>query len=116
MEIKRDKEVEAVGYAKCHDGEGTLFCKSILEGFGGRDLRFMHSDFMAAGVSIGYHFHDVTEEIYYLQSGKGILSFDGKEFEMYPGDVSLCTRGHSHGFKAVEDCVLLVVGGRVCEE
>ena len=69
----------------------------------------MHSDFMAAGVSIGEHLHEGNEEIYYLSSGKGILYFDGKEFEMNPGDISLCTPGHSHGFKALEDSVLIVV-------
>ena len=64
---------------------------------------------MAAGVSIGVHEHKNIEEIYYLVFGKGILTYDGVEYEMTPGDVSLCNIGHSYGFLATEDSVLIVV-------
>ena len=66
-------------------------------------------DDMPEGVSIGVHTHTGNEEIYYLHSGKGVLTYDGKEFEMKAGDVSLCKIGHSHGFAAVDHCVLIVV-------
>ena len=32
------------------------------------------------------------------------------EYDMQPGDVSLCNKGHSHGFLATEDSILVVVG------
>ena len=39
-----------------------------------------------------------------------ITDEDGVEYEMEPGDISLCGYGHSHGLLAVEDSVLIVVG------
>ena len=93
----------------CHGGTGAVFCRSLLTGYPESGLAFMHHDEMAAGVSIGEHLHTDSAEIYYLFSGKGILTYDGVEYEMGPGDISLCGLGHSHGFLAVEDCVLIVV-------
>lgn len=108
-EIRRLREIIPAPFADCHDGEGTLLCRSLLDGLGSRKFPFMHSDEMPAGVSIGVHSHTENEEIYYLQSGKGILTFDGKEYEMNAGDISLCADGHSHGFRATENCILIVV-------
>ena len=104
------KDIESMHFDKCHGGVGVVRCKSLLDGCGSKKFRFMHCDDMKAGVSIGVHEHLNTEEIYYLVAGKGILTYDGVEYEMLPGDVSLCNMGHSHGFLATEDSVLIVVG------
>ena len=37
-------------------------------------------------------------------------TLDGKEYEMLPGDISLCNVGRFHGFLATEDSILIVVG------
>lgn len=110
-EIKRSEEIVPRDFALCHGGAGTLFCASLLDGLGSSQFAFMHSDIIPAGVSIGVHEHTSNEEIYYLISGKGILTYDGKEFEMNPGDISLCLIGHSHAFEATEESRLIVVGG-----
>lgn len=108
--IRKDREIGWLQFDKCHDGAGIVNCKSLLDGCDSAKFRFMHCDDMKAGVSIGVHEHTNTEEIYYLVSGKGILTYDGVEYEMTPGDVSLCNMGHSHGFLAAEDSILIVVG------
>ena len=110
MEIRKSKDILPIVCSNCHDGEGALVCKSLLDGFNPERICFMHSDDMPAGVSIGLHKHESNEEIYYLVSGKGILTYDDKEYEMKSGDVSVCKIGHSHAFLAVDDCVLIVVG------
>ena len=112
MDIRKSKDIIPEPYANCHDGEGTLLCKSLLVGTDSARFSFMHADDMPAGVSIGSHLHSADEEIYYLASGKGILTYDGKTYEMKTGDISLCTPGHSHGFEAIDDCVLIVVGSK----
>ena len=111
-EIRRHAEIPVLSFDKCHDGEGVVLCRSLLDDMGSRKLAFMHSDDMPAGVSIGEHEHTNNEEIYYLVSGRGVLTFDGVKYEMNPGDISLCGDGHSHGFLATEDRVLIVVGSR----
>lgn len=105
------KHAEVIGknYDRCHDGAGTLVCKNMLVGAGSTQYKYFHCDDIAAGVSIGVHNHTNCEEIYYLQSGSGILTFDGVEYKMEAGDISLCKIGHSHGFFATTNCVLLVV-------
>ena len=110
-EIQSLNEIPVISCAQCHGGAGTLQCSSLLKGLESTQFAFMHSDLMPAGVSIGVHEHTNNEEIYYLLSGKGILTYDGKEFEMAPGDVSLCLIGHTHSFLATEDSRLIVVGG-----
>ena len=112
MEIRKSKDMRPSPYKDCHDGVGTLVCNSLLEGLGSQTLRFMHNDEIPAGVSIGEHKHTFYEEAYYLISGEGVLLYDGVEYPMEKGDISLCLVGHSHGFKAVTDCVLIVVAGQ----
>lgn len=111
MEIRKAKDIWPEVAKNCHGGEGILVCKSLLDGFESESFMFMHSDDIPAGVSIGYHTHEDTEEAWFLASGRAILTYDGNEFEMTGGDISLCKKGHSHGFKAVDNCVLIVVGG-----
>ena len=109
MDIRKSKDVPRLLFEKCHDGEGTLLCQNLIAGLGSRDICLLHNDVIPAGVSIGRHEHLTNEEIYYLLSGKGILTVDDQTHEMSSGDVSLCLRGHSHAFEAVEDSVLIVV-------
>ena len=107
--IRKENEINFFPFENCHDGVGVVDCKSLLDGCDPAKFYYMHHDLMKAGVSIGVHLHDSYEEIYYLVSGKGILTYDGVEYEMNAGDVSLCNIGHSHGFLATEDSVLIVV-------
>ena len=81
MDLKRSKDVTMRVTEKCHGGEGALLCKNLLVGFESSDLRLMHNDFIPAGVSIGVHDHLLNEEVYYLLSGKGTLTFDGKTYD-----------------------------------
>ncbi len=110
MDIRKCKDIIPQPLANCHDGEGTLICKSLLDGFESERLSIMHFDDMPAGVTIGMHTHTSNEEIYYLVSGKGILTYDDNKYEMKAGDISLCKIGHSHAFEAIDNCVLIVVG------
>lgn len=112
MDIIKNKDIIPSICEKCHDGEGTLLCKSLLTDLCCETLNFMHSDYMPAGVSIGLHKHEANEEIYYLVSGKGIITCDDKEYEIKAGDISICRIGHSHAFKATDDCILIVIGSK----
>lgn len=110
--LKRKDEINCIALDRCHDGEGVVLCQSLLDGLDSVKFPFMHCDQIAPGVSIGCHTHTNDEEIYYLISGTGILTYDEVEYEMHAGDISLCNIGHSHGFLAKSDCVLVVVGSR----
>ena len=61
------------------------------------------------GSGIGYH-EQKEDEIYYVLSGRGMMTIDGKEFEVGPGTAVLTRPGSSHGLKQVgtEDLVIMI--------
>lgn len=61
------------------------------------------------GSGIGYH-EQTEDEIYYVLSGRGIMTIDGKPIEVGPGTAVLTRPGSSHGLKQVgsEDLVVLI--------
>lgn len=112
MDILKEQDIIPQVFENCHEGEGTLLCRSLLDTLGSERFGLMHLDDIPAGVSIGAHLHTESEEIYYLLSGKGILTFNGKAYEMLPGDISLCKPGDSHGYLAIDDTRMIVVGSK----
>ena len=89
----RSREIEA-----CHDGQGKLLCRTVLErGDSDLGIQFMHSAILEPGAIIGEHPHDASEEVYLVIEGKGIMILDGDRFPIGPGDVCLVESGHSHG-------------------
>jgi mannose-6-phosphate isomerase-like protein (cupin superfamily) len=61
------------------------------------------------GSGIGYH-EQKEDEIYYVLSGRGMMTIDGKSFEVVPGTAVLTRPGSSHGLKQVgaEDLVIMI--------
>jgi mannose-6-phosphate isomerase-like protein (cupin superfamily) len=61
------------------------------------------------GSAIGYH-EQREDEIYYVLSGRGIMTIDGKPIEVGPGTAILTRPGSSHGLKQIgnEDLVILI--------
>jgi len=61
------------------------------------------------GSGIGYH-EQTEDEIYYVLSGRGAMTVDGKTFDVGPGTAVLTRPGSSHGLKQVgsEDLVILI--------
>jgi len=61
------------------------------------------------GSGIGYH-EQKEDEIYYVLSGRGSMTIDGKSFEVGPGTAVLTRPGSSHGLKQVgaEDLVIMI--------
>jgi mannose-6-phosphate isomerase-like protein (cupin superfamily) len=62
-----------------------------------------------AGSGIGYH-EQKEDEIYYVLSGRGMMTIDGKSFEIGPGTAVLTRPGSSHGLKQIgtEDLVIMI--------
>lgn len=61
------------------------------------------------GSGIGYH-EQKEDEIYYVLSGRGVMTIDDKPFDVGPGTAVLTRPGSSHGLKQVgaEDLVILI--------
>ena len=97
MILNKSNDIMVQVYEKCHDGEGALYCKSLLDGFDKSKFNFMHYDDIKAGVSIGEHLHKNSEEIYFLTSASfsaserfSPLSLKGKPFKISIEGFSFC--------------------------
>jgi mannose-6-phosphate isomerase-like protein (cupin superfamily) len=64
---------------------------------------------LTPGSAIGYH-EQKEDEIYYVLSGRGVMTIDGKTFDVAPGTAILTRPGSSHGLRQTghEDLVILV--------
>lgn len=62
------------------------------------------------GESIGYHTHNGEEEVMIINSGIGTYKDDGKEYEVKPGDVTICFEGHYHSIENKQEENLVLTG------
>ena len=94
---------------RAHGGEREISFARVLERAGG-PLRFIDLSVLAPGADIGWHTHaEDNEELYVVVQGRGLMSLDGEEFEVQPGDVVLNRPGGSHGLKNTGEEELRIV-------
>jgi len=105
--LERDAEVRLAEPGP-HAGGGQTTGYSFFKKAPGLTLVFRKRA-MKPGSAIGYHLQ-TEDEIYYILSGKGSMTIDGKTFDVGPGDAILTRTGSSHGLKQVgaEDLVLMI--------
>lgn len=110
--IRRPAEAEQIEIAHCHDGAGSLLCRSLHKEQESTHGILSFTTTSPAGSSIGEHLHSGTEEIYYLLKGSCILIYNGREIPMQKGDYSLVSDGDTHGIRntGTSDAELIVVG------
>jgi mannose-6-phosphate isomerase-like protein (cupin superfamily) len=105
--LERDAEV-AKNEPGTHNGGGQTIGYSFFSKAPRLGLVFRKRAFKP-GSAIGYHLQR-EDEIYYVLSGRGTMTVDGKSFDVGPGDAVLTRPGSSHGLKQVgqEDLVILI--------
>jgi mannose-6-phosphate isomerase-like protein (cupin superfamily) len=91
-----------------HNGGGQTVGYSFFDRTPGLTLVFRKRA-LKPGSAIGYH-EQKEDEIYYVLSGRGVMTADGKDFEVGPGTAILTRPGSSHGIRQTgrEDLVLLI--------
>jgi mannose-6-phosphate isomerase-like protein (cupin superfamily) len=57
---------------------------------------------LPAGAETERHYHRLSEEIYYLTAGRGVMEMDGVVREVEPGDAILIPPGAWHQIRAIE--------------
>lgn len=57
---------------------------------------------LPAGGETERHYHKVSEELYYLLAGSGLMEIDGTTREVVPGDAILIPPGAWHQIRATE--------------
>jgi quercetin dioxygenase-like cupin family protein len=105
--IEHDAEV-SVTEPGTHNGGGETVGYSFFKKV--PDLRLIfRKRALKPGSGIGYHLQK-EDEIYYVLSGQGVMTIDGKSFDVAPGTAVLTRPGSSHGLKqsGKEDLVILI--------
>jgi len=105
--VERDAQVQSVEPGT-HDGGGETVGYSFFKNVPNLNLVFRKRA-LKPGSGIGYH-EQKEDEIYYVLSGRGIMTIDGKSFEVGPGTAVLTRPGSSHGLKQAgpDDLVILI--------
>jgi mannose-6-phosphate isomerase-like protein (cupin superfamily) len=105
--VEHDAQVQTVEPGT-HDGGGQTVGYSFFKNVPNLKLVFRKRA-LKPGSGIGYH-EQKEDEIYYVLSGRGLMTVDGKSFEVGPGTAVLTRPGSSHGLKqtGAEDLVILI--------
>ena len=105
--IQHDAEI-AKNEPGTHKGGGMTIGYSFFSTVPKLGLVFRKRTFHP-GSGVGYH-EQTEDEIYYVLSGKGEMTLDGKKVEVTPGTAVLTRTGSSHGLKQVgnEDLTILI--------
>jgi len=105
--LERDADV-AREEPGTHKGGGQTIGYSFFNGAPKLGMVFRKRA-LKPGSAIGYH-EQHEDEIYYVISGRGIMTIDGKPIEVGPGTAVLTRPGSSHGLKQAgsEDLVILI--------
>ena len=105
--VEHDRDV-AVNEPGTHNGGGDTIGYSFFRKTPGLKLVFRKRA-LKPGSAIGYHLQK-EDEIYYVLSGRGIMTVDGKSFEVGSGTAVLTRPGSSHGLRQTgpEDLVIMI--------
>ncbi len=94
--LQHDAEVAATEPGT-HNGGGETIGYSFFKDVTDLKLVFRKRA-LKPGSGIGYHLQ-TEDEIYYVLSGRGTMTIDGKSFDVGPGAAILTRPGSSHGLK-----------------
>jgi mannose-6-phosphate isomerase-like protein (cupin superfamily) len=105
--LERESEI-ALEEPGPHEGGGKTVGYSFFKSAPGLKLVFRKRA-LKPGSGIGYH-EQKDDEIYYVLSGRGLMTIDGKSFEMTAGTAVLTRPGSSHSLKqtGTEDLVIMI--------
>jgi len=105
--IQRDADV-AKSEPGPHDGPGQTVGHVFFDKTPNLHFSF-RKRVLNPGSGIGYH-EQHEDEVYYVLSGRGVMTLDDKPYDVTPGTAILTRTGSSHGLKQVggEDLVVII--------
>ena len=91
-----------------HDGGGQTIGYSFFDKTPGMKFVFRKRA-LHPGAGVGHH-EQHEDEVYYVLSGKGVMTVDGTPVDMTPGTAVLTRPGSTHSLKQIgsDDLVVLI--------
>ncbi|UOR01355.1 cupin domain-containing protein [Leucobacter allii] len=90
-----------------HGGRGVNRWKRFVTGL------MLHADWdsfehnrLDPGGAIGEHVHTRTEEVYFIVAGRGLMTLNGEQHEVGPGDLIMTPLNGRHAIENLGDDVL----------
>ena len=105
--IQHDADIQK-GEPGTHNGGGQTIGYSFFDKTPG--MRFVfRKRALKPGSGIGYH-EQHEDEVYYVLSGRGVMTLDDKPYDVGPGTAILTRPGSSHGLRQTgnEDLVIFI--------
>ena len=105
--IQRDAEV-AKSEPGPHQGPGQTVGHVFFDKTPNLHFSF-RKRVLKPGSAIGYH-EQHEDEVYYVLSGRGVMTLDDTPYDVMPGTAILTRTGSSHGLKQIgnEDLVVVI--------
>jgi mannose-6-phosphate isomerase-like protein (cupin superfamily) len=105
--VQHDAEI-AKNEPGTHDGGGQTVGYSFFDKTPGMKFIFRKRA-LHPGAGVGLH-EQHEDEVYYVISGKGVMTVDGTKVDMTPGTAVLTRPGSSHSLKQMgaDDLVVLI--------
>jgi mannose-6-phosphate isomerase-like protein (cupin superfamily) len=105
--VQHDAEI-AKNEPGTHDGGGQTIGYSFFDKTPGMKFIFRKRA-LHPGAGVGLH-EQHEDEVYYVLSGKGVMTVDGTKVDMTPGTAVLTRPGSSHSLKQIgaDDLVVLI--------
>jgi len=93
-----------------HGGEGAIENWHIFESEDWQsNLTIIGFDILPPGTSIAVHKHIHEEKLYFVMEGTGLMTVNGEQQQVVPGDAVPLNAGGSHGLKNDSDKPLMVM-------
>ena len=99
--IKRQHELKVTAEHNAN-GEEKMYLADLSDFKGKNEKLKMFSHIsLNAGEEVEYHVHKGEFESYYILSGKGLYSDNGREMEVEKGVITFTPSGEGHGIKNI---------------
>lgn len=101
----RTKNEQTIEHKCIRGGRGEVEMHRILNSVDelyGKGRMFNHM-ILAPGDSIGEHYHEGDNEIFYFLKGVGRYNNNGEPVEVRPGDTAVCNNGEKHSLENIGD-------------
>ena len=104
--VQHDTEI-AKNEPGTHNGGGQTIGYSFFDKTPGMKFVFRKRA-LHPGAGVGHH-EQHEDEVYYVLSGRGVMTLDDKPYDVGPGTAVLTRTGSSHGLKQVGSDDLVVI-------